>query len=346
MKKPDDDLRIDISEIFGGEITPLDSKSEELIQDDTSAEAAQSDANYQAFIDERNQILEVRTAEIESSSPSSPPPPEMDQAVESFEPATESSPDVLPEPTPEVIPEPTSEPAQEQAVQEPQPEEAIDFNAPMAPPFMGPAKSDTGNEKSTDSSTTDAKELKAEIGQTDAEKAAAAEAEAARIEAARIEAEKAEAARQIALQKELSFFLLFDEFRAIIGHELKDLVGERKTNNMLVKTFELAREKYPEVFRNANWDTAGTLLENGSLDGTRMAENSVSMDNSRREITVDMGLSLLMNLRMQAIEKGLGVGFKNKLRARLIQWVGEKADSAARGGKEEGFFHRLKNYLS
>lgn len=70
MRKPDDDLKIDISEIFGGEITPLDSPSEALSESETGAETAASDSHYQAFIEERNRLLEAKTAEIESSPPS------------------------------------------------------------------------------------------------------------------------------------------------------------------------------------------------------------------------------------------------------------------------------------
>lgn len=148
------------------------------------------------------------------------------------------------------------------------------------------------------------------------------------------------------LQKGFSFFLLFEEYRAILTHELKDVVGEKKTCNMLTKTFEMAREKYPEVFRNANWDGNGNLLDDGSLNCQRMVANAWTFDPTKRDITMDMALTFLMSLRFMAIEKGLGMGFKNKLRVRLIQWVTEKGESATREGKEIAPFRRLKNYLS
>ena len=345
MKKPDDDLKIDISEIFGGELNPIDTKSEESSPSEMEPGTEESDSKYQAFIDERNKLLEAKTAEIESGLTRPLIPVEVEPAVEFGEKEIVPTPEPVSEPAVETDPEL----ALESGPVEPQSEVVIDFNTPMMPPFMGPVKSGSGKNVAetspVDAIAADAEELKAETAKTEAEIEAAKEAEAAKIEAARIEAEKAEALRQITFQKEFSFFLLYNEYREIIGHELKDLVGERKTNNMLVKTFEMSREKYPEVFRNANWDASGNLLEDGSLDATRMAENTLALDVSRRDITVNMGLTLLMNLRLQAIEKGLGAGLKNKLRARLIQWVTEKGESASPDGKEAILFRRLKNFI-
>ncbi len=334
MKKRDDELKIDISEIFGGDVTPLQPKTEEPSSLEPGAPPSESELNYQAFIEERNKLLEVKTAEIESSLPVPLPPVEVVSQSDGPPPLAE------PSAPPEIVSEPVSTPTDPE----------IDFNAPMAPPFTGPDKPNTASPiiegPVADSIAQDAKALKAEAALAEAEMAAAAEAEAARVEAARLAAENAEAARKLTLQKEQSFFLLFDEYRAIIDHELKDLVGERKTRNMLAKTFEIAREKYMDVFRNANWDPSGNLLEDGSLDGNRMAENAISLEESHREITVDMALVYLMNLRFQAIEKGLGAGFKNKLRARLLQWVVDKAEGANRDGKDSAPFQRLKHYLS
>lgn len=330
MRKQDEDLKIDITEIFGGMVMPLEEKKEQETTTEAQTVSPESEQSYQAFIDERNKILEERTAEIETVIP----PLEENHIAETPPVETETPPSTDDSVFPSIV---TTE-------------EVINFDAPMAPPFKSLDSGLTqGLETSKplpDSIAEDAKALKEELEQAEAKRAAEVEAEAVRIESARIEAEKDTAARKIAIQKEHSLFLLFDEFRAIIDHELKDLVGERKSHNMLVKTFEISREKYPEIFRNANWDPSGTLLENGSLDGKRMAENAILLSESQREITVDMSLSYLMNLRFQAIEKGLGAGFKNKLRARLIQWVDSLEEGARKESKDPGPYNRLKSYLA
>gem|GEM_PF-884839 len=131
----------------------------------------------------------------------------------------------------------------------------------------------------------------------------------------------------------------------IIIHELKDLVGEKKTYKMLERTVELTREKYPEIFRNANWDAAGNLLQDGSLDSQRLVENKNSLNPSKANAVFDAGLGTLLSLRLQAVEKGLGTGMKNKVRARLYQWINEKVERAAQANKEVDDLNRLKGFV-
>src|SRR6202044_104857 len=95
-------------------------------------------------------------------------------------------------------------------------------------------------------------------------------------------------------------FIAFDQFRQIFMEELKDLAGPRKTGVMLVKTFEAAREKHQEVFRNANWDAGGNLLEDGSLNVQKMLDNKNALDQKQADIILDTALSFLLSLRLQA----------------------------------------------
>jgi hypothetical protein len=148
------------------------------------------------------------------------------------------------------------------------------------------------------------------------------------------------------LQADYEFLMLYDEYRNIILHELKDLVGDKKTYTMLERTVEIARGKYPEVFRNANWDTDGNLLADGSVDSQRVIENKNALDPSKADATVDAALSALLGLRLQAVEKGLGAGLKNKIRARLYQWINEKVQKAERDRKDVSFLIRLRAYVS
>jgi len=140
-------------------------------------------------------------------------------------------------------------------------------------------------------------------------------------------------------------FSAFDQFRLIFMEELKDSAGPRKTGVMLVKTFEAAREKHPDVFRNANWDANGNLLEDGSLNVQKMLDNKNALDQKQAEIILDTALSFLLNLRLQAIEKGLGEGVASTIRMRLKKWANETSQKNGYGKEDPKILRRLSNYL-
>lgn len=141
------------------------------------------------------------------------------------------------------------------------------------------------------------------------------------------------------------FFIAYDHFREIFLEELKDSVGPKKTCVMLVKTFEAAREKHPEVFRNANWDANGNLLEDGSLNALRMLDNKNALDQKQAEIILDTALALLLNFRLQAVEKGLGSEFSTRIRTHLKTWAYEESQKDGYGKNNPQILRRLSNYL-
>lgn len=141
------------------------------------------------------------------------------------------------------------------------------------------------------------------------------------------------------------FFIAYDHFREIFLEELKDSVGLKKTCVMLVKTFEAAREKHPEVFRNANWDPSGNLLEDGSLNAQRMLDNKSQLDQKQAEIILDTALALLLNFRLQAVEKGLGLEFSSRIRIHLKKWAYEESKKDGYGKSSPKILRRLSNYL-
>jgi len=141
------------------------------------------------------------------------------------------------------------------------------------------------------------------------------------------------------------FFIAYDHFREIFLEELKDSVGPKKTCVMLVKTFEAAREKHPEVFRNANWDVDGNLLEDGSLNPQRMLDNKSVLDQKQAEIILDTALALLLNFRLQAVEKGLGSEFSTRIRTHLKKWAYEESQKEGYGKNNPKILRRLSNYL-
>ena len=310
MKKHDDDLKIDISELFGGDLPSPSDTIEETAAPDAPvaqvvpAQAPESDNRFQEFIDNRNAELEAKTQELERrlqelqaqlSVSQTPPPLPVSTTPEVQEP-------------PPVAPETPSAPP------------PIDFNAPIAPPFMGGSSA-------------------ASVPVSSPEPVSASEPATAA-------AESAGGGEIQKLQEDHEFLLLYDEYRNIIAHELKDLVGDKKTFTMLGRTVELARGKFPEIFRNANWDAAGNLLEDGSVDSQRIIENKNTLDPAKAEAVLDAALSTLLNLRLQAVEKGLGSGLKNKVRAHMFQWITEKMKKAGPGAKNAGILKRLNSYLS
>ncbi len=306
MRKPDDELKIDISELFGGDLSGPSEKLEEAVDagespksvSPPSSASAEAENHFQEWMNSRNMELEAKSQELErrfqEASAADVAP------VETF-----SSSELL------------GTPGEEKPAPPPFSASPIDFNAPMAPPFMGagstPVAAVAGGP--TPSATTPA-----------------------------VPGPDPEELRR--LQAEHEFLMLYDEFRNIIAYELKDLVGEKKTLTMLGRTVELAREKYPEIFRNANWDASGNLLEDGSMDSQRLMDNRKSLDPQKADEVLDAALATLLKLRLQAVEKGLGTGLKNKVRAHLYQWISEKTQKAVREGKNAVHLKRLSSYVA
>jgi hypothetical protein len=305
MRKPDDDLKIDIADLFGDDLSGPSEKLEESAALMESAEksaaqtpsSSETENNFQQWMNSRNIELEAKSQELEKKFQGT-------QASEKTSSEKFSAQELLTvQPEAETrVPTASSSP--------------IDFNAPIPPPFMGlapapapPAESGTQAATGVPASSPNPEELKK-------------------------------------LQAEYEFLMLYDEFRNIIFFELKDLVGEKKTYTMLGRTVELAREKYPEIFRNANWDSTGNLLEDGSVDSQRLIENKNALNSQKAEEILDAALSGLLKLRLQAVEKGLGVGLKNKVRAHLYQWISEKTQKAIQEGKNATNLKKLSGYVA
>lgn len=307
MRKQDDDLKIDISDLFGGDVPappPTGAAAAE-----PAAPTQEQENEFQEWMSARNEALEAKTLELERKLHENSPEP-FPQGPDDQLPTTEEAPAAVPEAPPVVEEAPVAPPAPAT------PESPIDFNAPITPPFMGgPAPAA-------------------------ATPAPAPEAAAPAETVAQTEEELKR------LQADHEFMLLYDEFRNIILFEIKDLVGERKANTMLSRTVEMAREKFPEIFRNANWDAAGNLLADGSMDHQRLIDNKNALGPGKANEVLDTALGTLLRLRMQAVEKGLGAGLKNKIRARMYQWISEKGKRASQDGKPPALFQRLSAYVT
>jgi len=314
MRKSDDDLKIDINELFGGDISAVRQSVEQSNQvvpeapESPGTQAAPpsspndikiAEQQFQEWMTIREKELEAKTQELERRLEELRD--QQLQAAQATVMSTEADP-VLEESAP---------PANEPVVESP-----IDFNAPILPPFVP-------------------KTISNESSGTTFEKFSVPEQETNLTNEGELER----------VRNEYEFLMVYDEFRGIIIHELKDLVGEKKTYKMLERTVELAREKFPEVFRNANWDSSGNLLEDGSLDSQRLIENKSLLESAKAKTGFDLALGTLLSLRLQAIEKGLGAGMKNKVRARLYHWINDKIEKEHLASKNTEDLNRLKNFV-
>jgi hypothetical protein len=292
VKNQNDDLKIDISEIFGENWEPPKpgGPSQPVTPSEPAAETTKLTAEEaeQAFLEwraQRDRELEDKTRELEKQIQEA----QDAVAAEVAAPATGG----------ETVVPPDGNPVQAEVAS------PVDFNAPIAPPFAGVENA---------------------------------------IEATReLDPQRIESLKK--LQQEYEFLMLYDEFRSMLIFELKDLVGERKTLAMLERSVEMTREKHPEIFRNANWDSSGNLLEGGCIDSQRIIENKNALDSHKADMMMDLALSGLLKLRFQAVEKGLGTGLRNKIRARFYNWIGEKIQKAVMENKDINNLQRLQSYL-
>ena len=368
-----DDLKIDLSELFGGDLT--DAKKEAERQEQLRAgmadptvtpeekrafdeQEAERERRYQEMLRQREEEIaqSVQAAELHLAVPVDPPVDRSEEleegpstagseaappagvpvaqednaptaAAEVAPAAAEAAPTAVDVPPP---PPPTA-PAPEAV--SPPPPEVIDFNAPFVKPFAGPASKPAA---APSAPPVPAAKPAPQAAPPPAQKAA--EPAAPAPELALAGPSKEELAR---IQLEKEYLLLYDQFRVVLLHELVELTGERKAKTMLARTVEVVRNKHPEVFRNANWDAAGTLLDDGSLDEMRLIQNKAALPPAQADQIQDLAFGALYNSRMQAVEKGLGTGLRSKIQSRYRQWLSEKRDKAAASGQDTRPYDRL-----
>lgn len=296
-----DDLKIDISEIFGGDLTEeqrgnadqqVAARGSGVEVSSTSSEApspdplsagveerlrereAEMESRFREMLSQRERELEARARELEGR---------LHQA--------QTGEKVLPSEAP-----------------------VVDFDAPIPPPFASSAPP---------------------AAASDAGEASPPEPELDPQQAAHLER----------IRRDFNYLLLYDQFRVILEQELREIVGEKKTRTMLERTFELAREKYPEVFRNANWDAEGNLLQDGALDSQRVVDNLQAIPPAQADGVLDAALAALLQMRLSAVEKGLGSGMRSLIRSRLTRWLQKKTEQARSEGKDLLPFTRLRNMI-
>jgi translation initiation factor 2 beta subunit (eIF-2beta)/eIF-5 len=124
------------------------------------------------------------------------------------------------------------------------------------------------------------------------------------------------ALQDIGAQENEAFCALLEETRAVMFTFLLPLIGAKATSNMLNKSLEKTRAK-ALVLKDANWRMDGELREDGSVDPERLLKNlSALAPETRVEDYLD-GLHSLVDLRVRAVEAGLGEGTCSDLKARL-----------------------------
>jgi hypothetical protein len=141
------------------------------------------------------------------------------------------------------------------------------------------------------------------------------------------------------------FINAYDRFRLIFIEELKGTIDVRRISTMFVKTFEAARERNLDILRNANWDSAGNLIEDGSLNVQRISDNKNALDEKQSEVILDNALLGLFNLRIQAVEKGLGPEYGTRVKAQIRKWIDTEMKKNGSGKNDPKVLQRLSNFL-
>jgi hypothetical protein len=103
-----------------------------------------------------------------------------------------------------------------------------------------------------------------------------------------------------------AFILMLDATRKSMFTYLAPKIGIKAATSMLNKTVERARTKAPVVLKDANWRMDGTLREDGSVDPERTLANVQKLSAGTRVEDFLAGLHELVDLRIRAVEAGLG----------------------------------------
>ncbi|HTB23599.1 MAG TPA: hypothetical protein VK914_12960 [bacterium] len=141
-----------------------------------------------------------------------------------------------------------------------------------------------------------------------------------------------------------AFCTMLDETRMVMLAFLVPLIGIKATTNMLNKSVEKARTKAPVVLKDANWQMDGTLREDGSVDPDRLLRNAANLSPPTRVDEYLAGLRELVDLRLKAVEAGLGAGPGETLRAKLREsrvLLRQKLPSPAQATWIDLFFGRV-----
>ncbi len=114
-----------------------------------------------------------------------------------------------------------------------------------------------------------------------------------------------------------AFCHMLDESRKAMFTFLAPMIGIKAANNMLNKTVERARAKAPIVLKDVNWRVDGSLREDGSVDTDRIYKNVQGISVATRADDFVAGLKELTQLRIKAVEVGLGAKASQDMKAKI-----------------------------
>ncbi|MGH7442561.1 MAG: hypothetical protein ACREKE_07815, partial [bacterium] len=115
-----------------------------------------------------------------------------------------------------------------------------------------------------------------------------------------------------------AFCALLEGSRVVIFSYLAPRIGAKNAVSMLAKSVEKARAKAPLAFKDANWRADGSLREDGSVDPDRLLRNAAALPAETRVADYLAGLRELVDLRLRAVEAGLGTPARQELGERLL----------------------------
>ena len=97
----------------------------------------------------------------------------------------------------------------------------------------------------------------------------------------------------------------FEIGRVRVEQVLTPFIGEKVVKRMLSWSLERAQKGHP-ILKNVHWSESGDLLDNGTVEVSRLAKNLDAFAGQPVLAMVKAALSELLTMRLLAVEQGLG----------------------------------------
>ncbi len=124
-------------------------------------------------------------------------------------------------------------------------------------------------------------------------------------------------------QKDHELLLMYEQLRDVLYFKLAPIVGEKATKTMLARSVDKVIAKFPDIFKNVNFDDKGNLMDGGELSAKKVLENKDKLDISNGYDRLIQALKMLLEFRLLAVQKGLGQGVVKGILVSMSERLGE-----------------------
>ncbi len=137
--------------------------------------------------------------------------------------------------------------------------------------------------------------------------------------------------RLSAEQNDFELLMIYEQLRDVLYFKLAPIVGDKATKTMLVRSVEKVNAKFPDIFKNANFNDKGGLVDGGELNAKKIIDNKSKLDVAKGYDRMLLSFKTLLEFRLLAVQKGLGQGV---VKAILVSMNERLAELGERHGKE------------